>query len=82
MKKSRITDFKTTKRSITLHPLLYTTTFKLHNGKSYYDVVLNKLMIGHKLGEFVFTRKKCIFRNKKSKKKHKTVKKKNNKQKK
>ena len=46
-------------------------TFKIHNGKSFVELIVSKNMIGHKFGEFVFTRTKYIFKNKKNKKKSK-----------
>jgi ribosomal protein S19 len=68
-KNSFISSFKTTNRRIFLHPILFNTNFHVHSGKAYYDLHLNSFMVNHKFGEFVFTRKKCIFRNKKNKKK-------------
>ena len=43
-------------------------TFNVHNGKNYSEVVVTNDMIGHKFGEFVFTRSKFYFKKKKSKK--------------
>ena len=43
-------------------------TFKVHNGKSYVELTITDSMIGHKFGEFVFTRAKFLFKKKKSKK--------------
>ncbi len=42
--------------------------FNVHNGKSYSEVTVTNEMIGHKFGEFVFTRSKFYFKKKKSKK--------------
>jgi ribosomal protein S19 len=49
-------------------PKFINKTFKLHNGKIYSEIEISKEMIGHKFGEFVFTRKKFLFKKKKSKK--------------
>jgi small subunit ribosomal protein S19 len=43
-------------------------TLETHNGKSYSEITISKEMLGHEFGEFVFTRKKFIFKKKKSKK--------------
>ena len=43
-------------------------TFKVHNGRSYTEITITNLMIGHKFGEFVFTRSKFLFKKIKSKK--------------
>ena len=41
---------------------------KIYNGLCYTFLRPNLYKIGHKLGDFVLTKKKCIFRNKKNKK--------------
>lgn len=43
-------------------------TFSVHNGKNYLEINVTNDMIGHKFGEFVFTRSKFYFKKKKSKK--------------
>lgn len=43
-------------------------TFKIHNGKNFVEIIINDSMIGHKFGEFAFTRAKFSFKKKKSKK--------------
>jgi small subunit ribosomal protein S19 len=43
-------------------------TFYVHNGKNYSEITINENMIGHKFGEFSFTRVKFIFKKKKLKK--------------
>jgi len=42
--------------------------FKVYNGKDYVELTVTDLMIGHKFGEFVFTRAQFSFKKKKSKK--------------
>lgn len=47
----------------------------VHNGKSFLPVVVNKAMIGHKFGEFAFTKRLgSSIHKKKRKKKNKTKK--------
>ena len=43
-------------------------TFQTHNGKIYKEITITENMVGHKFGEFLFTRCKFIFKKKKSKK--------------
>jgi small subunit ribosomal protein S19 len=53
-------------------------SFKVHNGKNLVELVISEGMVGHKFGEFVFTRAKYVFKSKKVKKKlRKKIKKKN-----
>ena len=40
-------------------------SFNIHNGKTYTEIVATEDMIGHKFGEFSFTRKKFLFKKKK-----------------
>lgn len=42
-------------------------TFSVHNGKTYSEVTVNENMVGHKFGEFSFTRAKFIYKKKKLK---------------
>jgi small subunit ribosomal protein S19 len=55
-------------RNSNIVPLFLGSTFKVYNGKSYTEVTVTDSMIGHKFGEFSFTRVKFIFKKKKSKK--------------
>jgi ribosomal protein S19 len=43
--------------------------FILHDGKSYKSVLIDRSMVGLKVGEFVFTRKMGVLHKKKSIKK-------------
>jgi ribosomal protein S19 len=43
-------------------------TFKIHNGKNFVELNVTDNMIGHKFGEFIFTRERFSFKKKKSKK--------------
>lgn len=48
-------------RSITLLPMHFNKLLHIYNGKQYASIRFNKDgMIGHKLGEFSFTKKKCM----------------------
>ncbi len=47
---------KTWKRACTIVPEFVGHTFKVHNGKAFSDVFITEDMVGHKLGEFSFTR--------------------------
>ena len=49
---------KTHCRSMLVLPEMVNKTIKVHNGKSFEDVVVQPEMIGHYLGEFSLTRKK------------------------
>jgi small subunit ribosomal protein S19 len=60
--------FILSKRNCKITPMFLNKTFHIHNGKLYTEVNINEEMLGHNLGEFVFTRKKFSFPKKKSKK--------------
>jgi small subunit ribosomal protein S19 len=55
-------------RNSEIIPKFLGLTFKIHNGKTYSEVFVSDAMIGHKFGEFVFTRANFSFKKKKSKK--------------
>lgn len=55
-------------RNVEITPKLVGLTFKIHNGKEYQDIIVLEEMVGHKFGEFVFTRGKFSFKKKKNKK--------------
>lgn len=55
-------------RNIEITPKLVGQTLKVHNGKEYQELIILEEMVGHKLGEFVFTRVKFAFKKKKTKK--------------
>jgi small subunit ribosomal protein S19 len=54
-------------RNSKIIPQFLDLTFKIHNGKNYIELTVTEDMLGHKFGEFVFTRAKFEFK-KKSKK--------------
>ncbi len=45
-------------RDIIIVPKLVGMVISIHNGKSFNDITINHNMIGHRLGEFSFTRQK------------------------
>lgn len=55
-------------RNFEIIPQFLDLTFKVNNGKIYVELLITDDMIGHKFGEFVFTRSRFIFKKKKSKK--------------
>ena len=55
-------------RNSEIVPVFLGATFKVHNGQKYTDILVTENMIGHKFGEFSFTRAVFTFK-KKSKKK-------------
>lgn len=55
-------------RNSEIIPKFLGLTFKIHNGKEYIELTITDSMIGHKFGEFAFTRAKFVFKKKKSKK--------------
>jgi small subunit ribosomal protein S19 len=56
------------KRSAKITPLYLNQTFKIHNGKSFLELQVTENMMGHKFGEFAFTRSKYVYKKKKRKK--------------
>lgn len=55
---------KTASRSCEIVPKFVGKTFNVHNGNKYMPVLVTEEMVGHKLGEFTFTRKKFLFKKK------------------
>lgn len=53
------------KRNSEILPIFLGKSVKIHNGKTYNSVSITNEMIGHKFGEFSFTRKKNIYKKKK-----------------
>lgn len=65
--KQRINKYKASRNS-EIVPKFLGFVFSVHNGKNYSEITVTKNMIGHKFGEFVFTRSKFYYKKKKSKK--------------
>ena len=57
--------FKTTSRTSMILPFLVGKTVRVHNGKSFVPIKITEEMVGFKLGEFVVTRVRHLFKKKK-----------------
>lgn len=57
LKKGDKTIIKTWSRNSTISPEMVGFTFGVHNGKEHIPVLITEDMVGHKLGEFAFTKK-------------------------
>ena len=55
-------------RNSEIIPKFVGLTFQIHNGKQYTNLVITKEMIGHKFGEFSFTRSNFVSHKKLKKK--------------
>lgn len=55
-------------RNSEIIPSFINKKFLIHNGKSYSEIIITEDHVGHKFGEFAFTRSKFVFKKKKSKK--------------
>ena len=64
LKKNR----NTISRNSTIIQKFIGLTFNIHNGKTYTEITVTEDMLGHKFGEFSFTRSKFSFKKKKTKK--------------
>lgn len=56
--KRKETDLKTHSRASVICSEMLDLTIKVHNGKSYFPLRIKKEIIGFRLGEFIFTRKR------------------------
>lgn len=54
---------KTWSRKSLILPEFVNQKFQVHNGLRFITVTVTEDMIGHKLGEFAVTRKKCIHKD-------------------
>lgn len=63
--------YKTWSRSAKIIPELVGVRLKIHNGKDFFPLSISNDMIGHKVGEFIWTRARFEFKKKKKKKKKK-----------
>lgn len=57
-KESRKKKIRTHMRDIVIVPKLVGKNIEVHNGKTFQEVAITAEMIGHRLGEFAFTRKR------------------------
>jgi small subunit ribosomal protein S19 len=58
-------------RNLKITPFYLGQTFKIHNGKGFVKLQVTDGMIGHKFGEFVFTRAKYEYKRRKKRRKMK-----------
>ncbi len=56
-------------RRSTILPFFENIPLKVYNGNKYIWIPTKLYHVGHKFGDFVLTKQKCSFRNKKNKKK-------------
>ncbi len=71
LSKKKRASHKTWSRSCVITSNLIGMHLKVHNGKNFMKLYISDEMIGHKLGEFVWTRARFEFKKKKKKKKKK-----------
>jgi len=58
---------KTVSKNSILLPKFFGLTFQIYNGKTFITIKIIDEMIGHKLGEFISTRKQFSYKKKKNK---------------
>ena len=56
---------KTTSRSTVILPFLIGKTVQVYNGKFFIPITISEEMVGYKLGEFVLTRLRHVYKKKK-----------------
>lgn len=59
---------QTSIRNSLVVPSLSGQVLKVHDGKGYFELTVNKDMLGRTVGEFIFTRAKFSYKKKKVKK--------------
>ena len=57
---------KTMPRNSKIVPKFVGLSFRIHNGKSFNELIVTSNMVGYKFGEFIFTRKKFLFKKTKN----------------
>ena len=57
-------NIKTMSKNSTILPKFVGITFKIYNGKTFIILKIIDEMVGHKLGEFISTRKQYIYKKK------------------
>jgi small subunit ribosomal protein S19 len=55
-------------RRSTILPFLVNKTFKIYNGHKYAALTIAEHHVGYKFGDFVLTKKRCVFKRGKKKK--------------
>ena len=58
-------NIKTMSKNSTILPKFVGITFKIYNGKTFIILKIIDEMVGHKLGEFISTRKQYIYKKNK-----------------
>jgi small subunit ribosomal protein S19 len=66
--------FRTSDKSSTIISEMVYKKIEIYNGRFFHKLQIVDDMVGHKLGEFVQTKKRCVYRNKKGNKKIKNKK--------
>ena len=61
-------DIKTAYKSSVILPKFIGLTIQVYNGKAFITIKIVEEMVGHKLGEFVLTRKQFSYKKNKNKK--------------
>jgi len=61
---------KTFSKNIFLCPKLLNSQIEVYNGKCFTKIIINKNMLGYKIGEFIKTKKEFFFKKKKNGSKH------------
>lgn len=61
--------FKTWSRNTVVIPEMVNMKLEIHNGNKFISITVRKEMVGYKLGEFVFTRKRVVHKDKRKVKK-------------
>lgn len=54
--------YQTNSRASTILKEFVGLTFSIYNGKQYYILPVTNLMFGYKFGEFVHTKKVCVYK--------------------
>jgi small subunit ribosomal protein S19 len=62
IKGSNLDTFQTNSRASTILKEFVGKTFSVYNGKQYFVLPITILMVGYKFGEFVHTKKVCVYR--------------------
>jgi small subunit ribosomal protein S19 len=62
VKSGNLVTHQTNSRASTILKEFVGMTFSVYNGKQYFILPVTALMVGYKLGEFVHTKKVCVYR--------------------
>jgi ribosomal protein S19 len=67
MRKAEKVIFRTSSRASTILKIAFGKIIQVHNGRFFFPFTVRESMLGHKLGEFVLTRARYVFKKKKKK---------------